>query len=167
MTDVIHEFGIIYVATKDGHEAAQALAAQESLKRNAPHVPATLMTTMPNLAAASEHDFDLVIPVTTEQGFQSSRAEARLDRWEALSRSPYEKTLLLDNGFHAASGDIAEMEQLLENNDLVLSPAASADRLPEALAGHLYETGMVGIRRSLAADALVEQVVVRLREQLT
>ncbi len=57
----MHNFGIIFVATKDGRYVDEVQAALASLKKKAPGVPATLMTTLPEMVNKVDHGFDLVI----------------------------------------------------------------------------------------------------------
>ena len=163
----MHEFGIIFVATKDGRYVDEAQAALASLKDKAPGVPATLMTTLPEMVNKTDHGFDLVIGIATAHGFGSSLAEARLDRWSVLLRSPYEKTLLLDTDMVIASDTIAEMEAILEDHDLAMATPTDVTVVPSGMTDHVFDTAMIGIRRSAAADAMVEQVCAIYREHLT
>ena len=117
----MHNFGIIFVATKDGRYVDEVQAALASLKKKAPGVPATLMTTLPEMVNKVDHGFDLVIGIASSRGFGSRLAEARLDRWSVLLRSPYEKTLLLDTDTVIASDTIADMEEILEDHDLAMT----------------------------------------------
>ena len=163
----MHNFGIIFVATKDGRYVDEAQTALASLKKKAPGVPATLMTTLPEMVNKTDHGFDLVIGIASSRGFGSSLAEARLDRWSVLLRSPYEKTLLIDTAMVIASSTIADMEEILEDHDLAMAIPTDVNNLPSGMADPVFDTAMIGIRRSAAADALVKQVCALYREHLT
>lgn len=162
----MHEFGILFVATRDGRYVDEALASLKSLKAAAPDVPASLMTSMPGMLDGQEHDFDLVLTIPTTRGHGSHLAEARLDRWLALLRSPYERTLLLDTDVAVISDTISEMAGILEHADLALVRGNDQQALPETLAQHAYGTHLMGIRRSAAADHLIEELGNSFRAQL-
>jgi len=151
--------GIVYVATKDPLEIEAVKASMGAHRRSGYEAPVTLLTSMPDLADDIELGFDLVLPVPTATGLASSAAEAALDRWRALDRSPYEKTILLLPGLVLDAAGASEIGALLESHEVVVGTRSGSGN-----GGQPAAQPLVGFRRSDRADGLIEAMKERLAD---
>jgi len=109
--------GIVYIATRAQMHVEQACISARSVRRVMPDVPITLLTDQ----AAVPGYWDQVLRV-------ESRGPRSCDKPLLLWRSPYERTLFLDNDTYVCA-DLSDVFTLLDRFDLaaVHEPHRSVD----------------------------------------
>lgn len=141
--------GIIYVATQSDRYIEEAALSAESAKRHAPDLPVTLFTDRPAQPRGIAC-FDNVVPIPGAIA-GDARANAMINRFTGLERTPYERTLYLDTDARVVSSDVAALFGLLDEYDLAL--VEDAPGTSDAM-GHtgrrMFNCGVILYRRSAA-----------------
>lgn len=140
--------GIIFVATQDDRYVEEAILAARSAKRHAPHIPITLFT---DRAVRPGECFDAIEKITGAD-VGDARANAMINRFTGLSRTPYERTLYLDTDAQVTSSDVATIFDLLDSCDAAL--VEDVPGMSHALAHtgrRMFNCGVILYRRAPAA----------------
>jgi hypothetical protein len=142
--------GVIYVATQADRYMEEALLSAESVKRHAPGTPVTLFTDRPGHALAHTACFDAV-EVLAKSDAGDARANAMMNRFTGLSRTPYERTLYLDTDarmMRAAPG----MFDSLDSADVAMAEDVRGTSQALAHTGRrMFNCGVILYRRDRAA----------------
>lgn len=141
------ERGIVYIATQQDRYVEEALRAAEIAKRHAPTLPITLFTDR-RLQAPGCFDRIEQIPAATGGGV---RANATLNRFAGLARTPYQRTLYLDTDANVASGKVTGLFDVLDRCDLALVEDLPGTSDALAYTGRrMFNCGVILYRRDTA-----------------
>lgn len=146
--------GVIYVAAQADCYMEEAFLSAESVKRHAPGTPITLFTDRPAHALARMACFD-ALEVLTGGDAGNTRANAMMNRFAALSRTPYARTLYLDTDarmMRPAPG----MFDLLDRAAVAMAEDAQGTSQALAHTGRrMFNCGVILYRRDQAARWLL------------
>jgi hypothetical protein len=110
--------GVVYVATRREHYAAEAFLSAHSIKEFEPDLPITLYTDVLDSPLVDGDCFDQVIPIDTVRTYTSLWSEGQLDRITCLIGSPYDYTLHLDVDTRVLSPEFITLFDRLETIDI-------------------------------------------------
>lgn len=112
----MNERGIVYIATQQDRHVEEAFRAAEMAKRHAPGLPITLFTDRPLHAPGC---FDRIEQISGA-ACGDVRANATLNRFIGLARTPYQRTLYLDTDANVVSGKVTGIFDVLDRSDVAL-----------------------------------------------
>ena len=148
-----HSTGIIYVAIGASFVAESSLSAK-SVRRFLPDIPILLYT---DQDLESHQDFDEVIRLSPPH------PRAQINKLIAMTRSPFDNTLLLDTDTYVCA-DISDLFTLLNRFDIAMShdrayqddfPAQTG--VPDAFVE--FNQGVIAFRRSLALQEALKEAL--------
>ena len=140
--------GIIFVATQHDRYVEEAVLAAGSAKHYLPSLPITLFT---DRAAPTCACFDRVERIASAD-VGDTRANAMLDRFTALARTPYDRSLYLDTEALVVSHDAGGVFGALDTCDVALVEDVPGTSVALARTGRrMFNCGVILYRRDAAA----------------
>ena len=155
--------GVVLCASRSLHYVAQAVLASRSVRRFLPDVPITLFTDFAEHAILDVGEFDQVLPIAIRHEFRSSWATGKFLRFEALRRSPYERTLHLDVDARVVDESVAQIFEILKSSEIALVECHLEGSWARPKYGRpMFNGGVIAYRRT---EAVLE--LFRLWEDMT
>jgi hypothetical protein len=159
--------GLLYAATCTPIYVELAFLSAESFRQRYPHAPIILFTDQPEHPLARLGMFNVVTTIATDSAIGASWSRGQFARIQALSLSPFERTLHVDCDTRFV-GDITPALTILDHADIAMVECVVDRSMSRRLYGkRMFNAGMCSYRLTPAVRMLFSEWAARSRLNFT